>query len=243
VSPIRKVGASLLAVAIVLALIGYLNQHRNLYLGETLYNLLGDFYANTSAEIGGIAITVLIIDALYQKREINREKRDLILQLGSPDNAFAREALRKIRARKWLNDGSLSFADLRDANLEGANLMDAKLKFVDLISANLRGADLRDAYLEGANLMDAKLRSANLDGADLRGAYLLDANLRDATLIDAKLRGADLLDANLEGAELRGANLTNANLSDTQLSKAKSLEGATMPDGTEYDGRFDIKDH
>jgi len=211
-SPSRKVGAVLLAGAIVLALVGYLNQYGNLYLGLTLYNLLGDFYANTSAELAGIAITVLIIDALYQRREINREKRDLILQLGSPDKAFAREALRKIRARKWLNDGSLSFADLRNADLEGTNL-----EFVDFNSANLKSVELMGANLEGANLESANLEGASLSGANLEGAYL-------------------------NGAKLIRANIINAIVTEKQLVKAESLEYATMPDGTKYDGRFDKND-
>lgn len=216
-SPSRKVGAVLLAGAIVLALVGYLNQYGNLYLGLTLYNLLGDFYANTSAELAGIAITVLIIDALYQRREINREKRDLILQLGSPDKAFAREALRKIRARKWLNDGSLSFADLRNADLEGTNLEGANLEFVDFNSANLKSVELMGANLEGANLESANLEGASLSGANLEGAYL-------------------------NGAKLIRANIINAIVTEKQLVKAESLEYATMPDGTKYDGRFDKND-
>ncbi len=211
-SPIRKVGASLLAVAFVIALIGYLNQHGNLYLGETLNNLLGDFYANTSAELASIAITVLIIDALYQRREINREKRDLILQLGSPDNAFATEALRKIRAREWLQEGALSGAFLYGAKLEGADLESADLSYAELVSANLESADLSGADLSGADLMHADLRYSNLRLADL------------------------------SGADLSGADLTNATISDTQLAKAKSLSGVIMPDGTLYDGRFDKED-
>jgi len=161
-SRIQKVVASILAVAIVIALMGYLNQHGILYLEETLYNLLRDFYANISSELADIAITVLIIDAQYQRSEINREKRDLILQLGSPDNAFAREALRKIRARRWLNDWSLNFASLIYANLRGACLM-----YANLMRANLGGADLRDTDLEGANLDNANLINTKITDTQL----------------------------------------------------------------------------
>jgi uncharacterized protein YjbI with pentapeptide repeats len=41
---------------------------------------------------------------------------------------------------------------------------------------------------------------------------------------------ADLEEANLIGSSLEGANVT-----DEQLALAKSLEGATLPDGTKHD--------
>jgi hypothetical protein len=116
-SRIRKLGVLLLIIAFFIATIGYLNQHEGLYLGEFLGNLLGDYYTNASAELASIAITVLIIDALVQRREEEREKRDLILQMGSPDKAFAIEAVRQLRARGWLNDGSLRDSSFIKANL------------------------------------------------------------------------------------------------------------------------------
>ena len=46
------------------------------------------------------------------------------------------------------------------------------------------------------------------------------------------LRGADLSDADLSHARLRNATLTSARgWTETQLADAKTLEGATMPDG------------
>ncbi len=42
---------------------------------------------------------MLFVDMLYQHPETQREKRRLILQMGSPDNAFAVEAVRALRLR------------------------------------------------------------------------------------------------------------------------------------------------
>jgi uncharacterized protein YjbI with pentapeptide repeats len=42
--------------------------------------------------------------------------------------------------------------------------------------------------------------------------------------------GADLSNANLSGANLKGADVT-----EEQLDQAKSLEGATMPNGQKYE--------
>jgi uncharacterized protein YjbI with pentapeptide repeats len=146
-----------------------------------------------------------------------------------------------------LQEVLLSDANLHGANLAGANLQNAVLGDTNLQSAILGGANLEDAYLQesnlqgaylkGAYLKDAYLILANLARADLRGADLRSANLRDVDLKDADLRGAKLSNADLERAKLKGANLEhavlkNVKVTEEQLAKAKSLKGATMPDGT-----------
>src|SRR5215217_7699846 len=50
-------------------------------------------------------------------------------------------------------------------------------------------------------------------------------------LYGAPLSETDLSSANLSGATLGGANLSGAVVTKEQLREAKSLEGATMPDG------------
>jgi uncharacterized protein YjbI with pentapeptide repeats len=42
-------------------------------------------------------------------------------------------------------------------------------------------------------------------------------------------------DANLSNADLSGANLNGADVSQEQLEAARSLEGATIPDGSTHD--------
>ena len=55
------------------------------------------------------------------------------------------------------------------------------------------------------------------------------------------LAGTNLTGANLAGADLTGANLSRADMSsargitEAQLQQAKSLAGATMPDGQKYE--------
>jgi hypothetical protein len=78
-------------------------------------------------------------------------------------------------------------------------------------------------------LSDADLGSADLFNADLRGANLYNANLGDTDLRYAHLSGADLSGADLYNADLSGAEVTEA-----QLKQARSLEGATMPDGSKH---------
>ena len=46
---------------------------------------------------------------------------------------------------------------------------------------------------------------------------------------------ADLSGADLSGTNLSGANLEDAEVTKPQLEQAESLEGATMPDGSEHE--------
>lgn len=91
--------------------------------------------------------------------------------------------------------------------LQESGLIDQHNTIIDLSFANLREANLHQVNLSNANLHEVDLRRANLAGADLRHA--------------------DLSEAELEGANLYGARVT-----EEQLTKAKSLQGATMPDGS-----------
>jgi uncharacterized protein YjbI with pentapeptide repeats len=121
---------------------------------------------------------------------------------------------------------SLTFADLREANLSGADLDGADLRGADLSKANLSGADLNGANLNLGDLREATLSKANLIKADLSEAGLSEADLSEATLLEA-----DLSEALLRGANLYGAH----GWTEAQLTAAKSLEGATMPDGRKYE--------
>lgn len=111
----------------------------------------------------------------------------------------------------------LRFADLRAAELSGVNLQ----------RASLTGALLQGANLSGSNLTDADLRLARLDGAVLDHASLQRSQLHRARLPGARLHSAQLNDTIFWQADLRGAQVLAA-----QLDLARSLSGATMPDGS-----------
>ena len=138
-------------------------------------------------------------------------KLELINKIFTLDNKSTLQAVEELRVRGWLTDGSLRGSALCQAQMGNADLMGADLRNVDFHQANLEFADLRKAQLNGAKLNRASLYRANFDQADL--TY------------------ADLYKANLRGAQ---------NLSKKQLSSANQLLGAIMPDGTTYDGRFNL---
>jgi len=121
--------------------------------------------------------------------------------------------------------GGRNIIDLKDVDLSGA----------DLSEASLFKADFHRAQLDGANLCSANLSEADLEGANLSKANLQGANLSGANLgPDGGIDNADLSKANLQGASLRRANLSRADVTNEQLEKAKSLQGATMPDGSKH---------
>ena len=134
-----------------------------------------------------------------------------------------------------LERANLSEAKLLLANLEGAILIDADLKGADLERAELQGANLYLTNLAGARLVGANLERADLYFANLSEADLGGASLERANLSEARLSSADLSGANLSEADLSGASLARAKVTDKHLATARSLQGATMPDGTKHE--------
>jgi len=137
------------------------------------------------------------------------------------------DAYRKRSMLQFLYESALIHKDQNIVTLFGANLSEADLRFANLRNADLRNADLSYADLKEADLRYADLKEADLSYADLRYADLREADLREASLREAKLFGTDLSEANLNAVQ---------GITIKELEKsAKSLTGATMPDGTKHD--------
>jgi hypothetical protein len=120
---------------------------------------------------------------------------------------------------------------------------------ITLVDANLERADLSNMNLRDNQLQGARLNHANLSGANLEGTNLRDTILSHADLSGARLGTARQLTALPNGgtepaepnpADLRNADLSHADLTEAlgwtqeQLDSAKSLKGATMPDGSTH---------
>ncbi len=147
---------------------------------------------------------------------------------------------RQERALRFLNEAEL----IRGSPPDDQPVI--TLKYASLPNSELHHRRL----LRGANLQQANLSGSDLAHTDLSGAYLVDVDLsnagelwekgtdlweRGAGLTDADLSGANLTGADLSNAYLAGANLEGADITDEQLAMCKSLEGATLPDGTKHD--------
>jgi hypothetical protein len=138
-------------------------------------------------------------------------KIELINKLQSLDSKNVQMAVEELQTSGMLADGTLRGIALCQAILQGADLKEADLCYVDLHQANLEDADLSNARLQAARLNRASLQRANLEGSDLTNADLYKVNLRGAR-----------------------------NLTDEQMSKLNALFGSIMPDGSVYNGRFDL---
>ena len=191
---------------------------------------VADLGLNVAAELAGVGLTILVVDAIVQRREMQTLKQQLIREMSSTDKGIALRAARELDANGWLENGTLEGAYLWGANLQGAvlqgaNLRRAMLGWANLQRANLLGVDLREAFLRGSNMQEARLWRGNCNKVDLRevnmqGALLCGASLREADLRDANMQGADLLGTNLQKADLRRAKLDGANLQQAKLDGA-----------------------
>ena len=134
----------------------------------------------------------------------------------------------------WSDPGTF----LNGANLSNAFLTNAILTLSELKNAKMNNVILTGAYLDFANLSDADLHYSRLNKSNMFNAKFVGANLSYVLLTDSILEEANLSKSNLTGAIFKGANLNMANLSEAivdveQLeAQAKSLKGATMPDGS-----------
>jgi uncharacterized protein YjbI with pentapeptide repeats len=191
----------------------------------TLHNLVNDLYANIGTELASIALIVLIIDYLSDRRADKNLRDQLAREMGLKDNAFATKAVKELRAHGWLTDGSLHGIDLGASDLSGADLTDA-----DLSNSIITAANLNRSFLVNAKLTNAIINGANLEDADLSNANLMNADLRWSDLSHVDFRGAQL-----DGADFEGAALDDAKITLEQLRSVKSLAQATMPDGRKYD--------
>jgi uncharacterized protein YjbI with pentapeptide repeats len=177
-------------------------------------------------------------------RQLDGVRKGLLLRFLYDSGLIGREAIIELR-RADLRSTILEKGSLKGASLMEVHLNQANLERTDLEGASLKGAILRDVNLGGANLEKADLRDAQMQSATLIRARFSDAVLTEVNLIHANLDRADLTRTDLGGADLRGAilkeanlkeaNLAGANVTDEQLAQAKSLEDATMPDGTKHE--------
>jgi len=183
-----------------------------------------DWLQGISTEMAGAIVTAILLGlvvGIVQEREAEGALQEqLIREMGGPDNGFSIRAVRELRARDWLTDGTLEGANLENANLEDAPLY---------------GSSMEDVILTGADLEDANLTNAVLSGADLRNATLIEANLQFSNLQNATLRRTDLERAQLFGCDLTGANLVAADLTDTLLN-----DSTILPDGSNWSPDVDM---
>ena len=199
-------------------------------------------YLNLLETIIGIQVNVsssqtMISSLIIELENLNSTNEDLLTQLNQTQSYL-------VSLEYDLNITIAELIDNIDWGNQTVNWAYMDLNFVDLTSAELKGANLSYANLFSAqmnlvNLTGANLNYAKLDGVNLYFADMSNADLSSAILGNADLTNAILVEANLTDVLMTNADLTNANLYDAILTNAQ-IDGVTWsnticPDGTNSD--------
>lgn len=113
---VRSLGIVALLLGILIAIVGYLNQHNGFYLGEFLGQVIQDFYTNVSTDLASIALTVLVIDYLNERRAQQQLKAQLIREMGGSDMGIALRAVSELDAKGWV----IARAELNECQFGGS---------------------------------------------------------------------------------------------------------------------------
>lgn len=155
-------------------------------------SFLREYAINFGPEAAGIALTVLILDFLNERRSEHhieaQLKEQLVQESKSRNNFTAINAIEKLRVYGWLEDGTLSGVNFFGANLQDINFWQADLSQSNFRSVNLSNSSLRFADLSGSkNLTDEQLiktlalRAAKMPTGGLYdGRYNLSGDIEQA---------------------------------------------------------------
>ncbi len=216
-------------IGYVFLITGFLLVFLHKYPKDKPFNvLINNLYANFSAEFISIAITILLINYLYELKETKNLKSRLIRELGSEEKGLSSRALKELRENGWLQDGTLKNVDLQNANLSNLDLSDANLEGVNLKDANLNGAKLIRVNLNKANLTQAKLVRSNLENCKLNETIMHRVNLSEGILNRIEVVNIDFMNSNLELIEMTDSKLVDCKFEDvtlklTNLSRTKFI--------------------
>jgi len=215
------------------ALQAYLDQMSTLLLEKDLRN----------SEAGSEVRTLARARTLTVLRMMDGTRKGSIMQFLAESDLISRDSSVLVLTGADLHEAILNNADLSRTELSGLDFNPPPYDgSAQLFGTNLSDADLSHAILGATDLHNAKLLRADLSYANLGEAYLRGANLSDADLSNARLHKTLLYDprfpgdaADLSSADLSNAYLKDATVTEEQLDQAKSLEGATMPNGQKYE--------
>jgi uncharacterized protein YjbI with pentapeptide repeats len=232
----------------------YIDKMSELLLKEHLHGQQPNYEARKIARIRTLTVLHrldgkrkrIVLQFLHESGLIDKNNR--IVELHGAD--FRQAVLNWLHLENAHLGGSfcweVDFSDafLHGAYLEGVEFKEDKWNRADLSVASLYAATFLDA--DGNKYTtDITIEEQLKQAKSLQGATMPDGKMyRNSS--GADLRNADLSERDLSGVDLTGANLTGANLENAILGgiigitseelekQAKSLKGATMPDGSKH---------
>lgn len=181
--------------------------------GETIHNLMLNF----AFTLLGVALTVLVIDRLNEKRSKAERKDTLIRDLGVGDKSVSLRALNELANVFALTDGSLSKKDFTKSEFFEIDLAGFVADNALFIGSKFIKCDLANSSLIEASLNDAFFEKCGMD----------QSNLEKASMIQSTFIACDLRNANITGADLRGAHFKDCRMSQEFKELALKL-GATI---------------
>jgi uncharacterized protein YjbI with pentapeptide repeats len=127
----------------------------------------------------------------------------------------------------------LCFLRITDSNFASADFSNSYL-WLMVYESNFMGVDFSNLRSpEGSSFLESDLTIAKFVNADLSNSTFKNVNAGGADFYGADLAGAEFNNVSLIGANFMGADLTGA-----KFVNFPDLQGATMPDGTLFDGDF-----
>lgn len=125
----------------------------------------------------------------------------------------------KLRVAK----SNFNFADLSNANLDGARIEDSSFDYAELSGVSLANAVIQRSKMRHANLERAILNNCQIIETDLSGAILRQAESKKATFKNAVLENVDARSMNLSGSEIDElCKLSGAKLEKAIMRKVKA---------------------
>lgn len=192
---------------------------------------------NGFIEFIGILFTVVIVDQLNRVRHEREGVANLISQLQSPFPGFALEALRLLAEGGLLRKGVLKESQIYRSQLPGGEFFHAEITGAHLNMSNFSGAKFNGAKLDDARIDESIFVNAMFHRASLRNVRIF-ASLENNFL----LRGCDFIEADLTGlAALCNVEGQIREAPEFQLVACNALWGSIMPDGSKYDGRYNLE--
>lgn len=186
-------------------------------------NKLG-YTTNVFTEALSIIVTIFVLDKLNERRAEKARKEELIALLGSEDNSTALEAARLLRHKGWLQDGSLDYLSLVNANLQDANMEQLKASRAFITESNLSGINFRASSLKGAHISSTNLADANLENADFSNARFFEVDISNTFLASAYFVQVSLKNSEAHRTNWTRSNLEKGYFAETNMEFA-SLEG------------------
>ncbi|CAF0960353.1 unnamed protein product [Didymodactylos carnosus] len=142
------------------------------------------------------------------------------------------DSIRKGHVIKFLYDLNLLMTNHQPSiNIYDADLTNTILPNIYNVynSINLSRIILQNATLKQISLVNANFDHATMDNANLQSSNCVNASFAFSQLQSTNFMNVDVTDAIFSNANLHSSNITNE-----QLLKAKTLQGAILPNGTVY---------